>query len=151
MGHSLSILDADSRSGQQFLELHGVVSTSFFRHLASVCGADVRGEKTSHNMGGARADRAPSVLQPPILSYKPLGSGRTLSLARSYTWQASSAPAPTFLRGIITACRSLMTVLTSDIRAMAASYCDLMRHLCHEERRGPGKGPRGGRKQGGAP
>eukprot|EP00962_Isochrysis_galbana_P035745 scaffold12257_cov141-Isochrysis_galbana.AAC.6 len=33
-------------------------------------------------MGGARADRAPSVLQPPIPSYKPLGSGRTL--ARSY-------------------------------------------------------------------
>eukprot|EP00962_Isochrysis_galbana_P049497 scaffold20989_cov108-Isochrysis_galbana.AAC.1 len=27
MGHPLSILDADSRSGKQFLELHGVVST----------------------------------------------------------------------------------------------------------------------------
>eukprot|EP00962_Isochrysis_galbana_P061166 scaffold36285_cov119-Isochrysis_galbana.AAC.6 len=40
------------------------------------------GVKTSHSMGGARADRAPSVLQPPILSNKPLGSGRTL--ARSY-------------------------------------------------------------------
>eukprot|EP00962_Isochrysis_galbana_P052394 scaffold23789_cov142-Isochrysis_galbana.AAC.2 len=42
------------------------------------------GVKTSHSMGGARADRAPSVsvLQPPILSYKPLGSGRPL--ARSY-------------------------------------------------------------------
>eukprot|EP00962_Isochrysis_galbana_P040403 scaffold14625_cov125-Isochrysis_galbana.AAC.4 len=34
------------------------------------------------SMGGARADRAPSVLQPPIPSHKPLGSGRTL--ARSY-------------------------------------------------------------------
>eukprot|EP00962_Isochrysis_galbana_P036241 scaffold12485_cov142-Isochrysis_galbana.AAC.3 len=40
------------------------------------------GVKTSHSMGGARADRAPSVLQPPIPSHKPLGSGRTL--ARSY-------------------------------------------------------------------
>eukprot|EP00962_Isochrysis_galbana_P045018 scaffold17619_cov128-Isochrysis_galbana.AAC.1 len=29
------------------------------------------GVKTSHSMGGARADRAPSVLQPPILSYPP--------------------------------------------------------------------------------
>eukprot|EP00962_Isochrysis_galbana_P026568 scaffold8248_cov118-Isochrysis_galbana.AAC.1 len=37
------------------------------------------GVKTSHSMGGARADRAPSVLQQPISSHKPLGSGRTLA------------------------------------------------------------------------
>ena len=46
------------------------------------CAAQMSGVKTSHSMGGARADRAPSVLQPPIPSHKPLGSGRTL--ARSY-------------------------------------------------------------------
>eukprot|EP00962_Isochrysis_galbana_P043071 scaffold16288_cov154-Isochrysis_galbana.AAC.3 len=45
------------------------------------------GVKTSHSMGGARADRAPSVLQPPIPSYKPLGSGRTAEHSRAATWR----------------------------------------------------------------
>eukprot|EP00962_Isochrysis_galbana_P008611 scaffold2398_cov139-Isochrysis_galbana.AAC.1 len=50
------------------------------------------GVKTSHSMGGARADRAPSVLQPPIPSHKPLGSGRTL--ARTATWHPLTSPPP---------------------------------------------------------
>eukprot|EP00962_Isochrysis_galbana_P003400 scaffold951_cov118-Isochrysis_galbana.AAC.2 len=35
MGQTLSILDADSCSGKQFLELHGIVSTSLLGRLVS--------------------------------------------------------------------------------------------------------------------
>eukprot|EP00962_Isochrysis_galbana_P018867 scaffold5475_cov127-Isochrysis_galbana.AAC.1 len=71
-----------SQLGRNCEDFRGVRLLGFWalgRHaVPSICTRKTIGRHRS----GARADRAPSVLQPPILSYKALGLGRTL--ARSY-------------------------------------------------------------------
>eukprot|EP00962_Isochrysis_galbana_P015099 scaffold4330_cov137-Isochrysis_galbana.AAC.2 len=57
------------------------------------------GVKTSHSMGGARADRAPSAVLQPVDNHLSYHTNHLVQAehSRVATWQASSAPAPSSL------------------------------------------------------